>query len=215
MQAWMCSPIFAAENAILLVLVRGDSGWHCIVSLSSSTRRPRLLEIHLHIDTVSKSGTRVALRISVPSVKLIPDCSAHGGHPLLSIHSPDHAGTGLVGTLSRHLGPRPPAPGHHRLDSNHMIPQHAEDTWMGPWYMCCLRSPIMVYRAVGQPTSWLVATPWVSPRCSRGRGSSRGQLPGRDEVQIYHRRTVPNWWDGAITPVIDPTLNEGPHRVCD
>lgn len=81
--------------------------------------------------------------------------------------------------------------------------------------MCCLRRP-RVYRGVGQPTSWLVATGWVSPRYSRGRGSSRGQLPGRDDVQIYHRHTVPNWWDGATTPVIDPTLNEeGLHWVCD
>lgn len=71
--------------------------------------------------------------------------------------------------------------------------------------MCCLRRP-RVYRGVGQPTSWLVATGWVSPRYTRGRGSSRGHLPGRDGVQIYHRHALPNRWDGATTPVIDPTL---------
>lgn len=45
-------------------------------------------------DIVSKGGTRVALRISVPAVEPIPDCSAHGGHPLLSIQRSGHAGIG-------------------------------------------------------------------------------------------------------------------------
>lgn len=72
---------------------------------------------------------------------------------------------------------------------------------MGQSLQCCcataLRaSPCVVVRGAANLVAGGYST---GPR-------SRGQWPGRDEVQIYcyHRHTVPNWWDGATTPVIDP-----------
>lgn len=54
-------------------------------------------------DIVSKGGKRVALRISVPAVEPIPDCSAHGGTPTIERAEDGSRGDWQMGTLSRHL----------------------------------------------------------------------------------------------------------------
>lgn len=73
---------------------RQRSGWHCIVTLSSSTRRPRLLEIHLHMISSPRAADvlHFEFRLQPSSRSLTVQLTVE--HPLLDIQRTGHAGTG-------------------------------------------------------------------------------------------------------------------------
>lgn len=124
-KAWTTSPSLTAVSPALRGLTRKrphnpDMDYMqaaCSpISLSERTRRlalycdPVVINTKAEIaantsphDIVSKGGTRVALRISVPAVEPIPDCSAHGGTPTIEHPEDGSRGDWQMGTLSRHL----------------------------------------------------------------------------------------------------------------
>lgn len=218
----MCSPITPAENAILThaegtrrlvgtVLCpcrhqhEGRDCWKYFSTLAQSPKAARVLHFESRFHPSSRSLT----------VQLT------GGHPRLSSHSPDHAGTGrhwLVGTLSRHLGPLPQyIPGRHCLSVSTLVRKTQQIHGLRQGIGKESRAVAMEcsLRLVGNtPPHYLhycMCTHWVllvPPYGLPGRGAARLVASG---YSMGLAQVRPGWWEPAgasCQAVMSPNLPE-------